>query len=167
MIWKGMVDEGLLVVRAIHDRYHPRRRNPYNEVEAGDHYARAMAPYNCFLAIGGFDYDGPAGKIGFAPKITPEAFRTAFTASSGWGRYEQSSSEEAATYLISVLHGELMVREWRVQLPLDTPVKSIAVTANGKTLDVSPQQEGQNLVLRLPHEMVLVEGQQLEARLGW
>ena len=28
MIWEGMVQEGLAVARAIHDRYHPSRRNP-------------------------------------------------------------------------------------------------------------------------------------------
>ena len=40
MIAEGMVQEGLAVTRAIHDRYHPSRRNPYNEIECGDHYAR-------------------------------------------------------------------------------------------------------------------------------
>ncbi len=43
MIWEGLVTEGLAVARAVHDRYHPSRRNPWNEVECGDHYARSMA----------------------------------------------------------------------------------------------------------------------------
>ena len=38
MIWEGMVQEGLAVTRAIHDRYHPSRRNPWNEVECVDHF---------------------------------------------------------------------------------------------------------------------------------
>ncbi|HEO71481.1 MAG TPA: hypothetical protein ENN80_09465, partial [Candidatus Hydrogenedentes bacterium] len=39
MIWEGMLEEGLAVCRAVHDRYHPLKHNPYNEVECGDHYA--------------------------------------------------------------------------------------------------------------------------------
>src|SRR5260370_38364309 len=43
MIGEGMLLEGLAVTRAIHDRYHASRRNPWNEVECGDHYRRSMA----------------------------------------------------------------------------------------------------------------------------
>ena len=75
MIWEGMVQEGLAVTRAIHDRYHASRRNPWNEVECGDHYARAMASYGVFLAACGYEYHGPKGHLGFAPRLTPEDFR--------------------------------------------------------------------------------------------
>ena len=33
MLWEGLVQEGLAVTRAVHDRYHAARRNPRNEVE--------------------------------------------------------------------------------------------------------------------------------------
>ena len=46
-------------------------------------------------------------------------------------------------------------------------MKSVAATANGETLAVSPQQVGQNVMLRLQKEMVLAEGPHLETRLGW
>ena len=67
MIWEGMVTEGLAVTRAVHDRYHPSRRNPWNEVECGDHYARSMASYGVFLAACGFEYHGPKGHLGLRP----------------------------------------------------------------------------------------------------
>jgi non-lysosomal glucosylceramidase len=38
------------VARAIHDRYAPARRNPYNEIECSDHYARAASGYSVFLS---------------------------------------------------------------------------------------------------------------------
>ena len=69
MIWEGMLQEGLAVTRAVHDRYHARHRNPWNEVECGDHYARSMASYGVFLAACGFEYHGPQGHIGFAPRL--------------------------------------------------------------------------------------------------
>ena len=68
MIWEGMVQNGLAVTRAVHDRYHAARRNPWNEVECGDHYARSMASYGVFLAACGFEYHGPRAHIGFAPR---------------------------------------------------------------------------------------------------
>jgi hypothetical protein len=45
MVWEGMVEEALLICRAVHDRDHPSKRNPWNEVECGDHYARGLASY--------------------------------------------------------------------------------------------------------------------------
>src|SRR6185369_11236940 len=89
MIAEGMIMEGLAVTRAVHDRYHASRRNPWNEVECGDHYARSMASYGIFLAAAGFEHHGPQGHIGFAPRVTPEDFRAAFTTAEGWGSYSQ------------------------------------------------------------------------------
>ena len=67
MIWEGMLTEGLAVTRMIHDRYHAARRNPWNEVECGDHYARSMASYGVFLAACGYEYHGPQRPSGFRP----------------------------------------------------------------------------------------------------
>lgn len=89
MLWEGMLTEGLAITRAIHDRYHPSRRNPWNEVECGDHYARSMASYGVYLATGGFSYHGPRGHLGFAPRINPSNFRCAFTTAQGWGTFQQ------------------------------------------------------------------------------
>jgi len=89
MIWEGLVQKGLAVVRTIHDRYHPSKRNPWNEVECGDHYARAMASYGVYLAACGYEYHGPKGHLGFEPRLAPEDFRAAFTAAEGWGTFHQ------------------------------------------------------------------------------
>ena len=89
MIWEGLLEQGLAVTRMVHDRYHAARRNPFNEVECGDHYARSMASYGVFLAACGYQYDGPKGILGFSPRLRPEDFRAAFTTAEGWGTFSQ------------------------------------------------------------------------------
>lgn len=84
MIAEGMVTEGLTVMRAIHERYHPSKRNPYNEIECSDHYGRAMATYGAFLAITGFKCHGPKRWMEFTPKVEGRA-RFAFVNERGWG----------------------------------------------------------------------------------
>ena len=89
MVSEGLVTEGLAVTRAVHDRYSPSKRNPYNEIECSDHYGRAMASYGVYVAVTGFRTDGPRGKTTFAPVLTPEDFRCAFVDAFGWGTYSQ------------------------------------------------------------------------------
>jgi non-lysosomal glucosylceramidase len=98
MIAEGMLEEGLKVVYAIHQRYHPSKRNPYNEVECSDHYGRAMASYGSFVSITGFVNDGPNHRMSFSPKLKGR-FRCAFINERGWGTYERSESgAESTTY---------------------------------------------------------------------
>ena len=84
MIHEGLVNEGLTVVRAIHDRYHASKRNPYNEVECSDHYGRAMASFGCYLALTGMQINSPKGEFKLAPKQKGKVV-CAFVDASGWG----------------------------------------------------------------------------------
>jgi len=96
MIAEGMVTEGLAVTRAIHDRYHAKLRNPYNEIECSDHYARAMASYGSFITLCGFTSHGPHGHLGFAPRLSGE-FKAAFTAAEGWGTFALTATSATVT----------------------------------------------------------------------
>ncbi|MBV6457651.1 MAG: hypothetical protein HONBIEJF_00768 [Fimbriimonadaceae bacterium] len=99
MIAEGMLTEGLKIVRAIHDRYHASKRNPYNEIECSDHYGRAMASYGAFVAISGFQIDGPRGTMSHSPKVKGRPFRCAFVNERGWGTVEVASDgKESVTY---------------------------------------------------------------------
>jgi hypothetical protein len=122
-----MLLEGLAVTRAIHDRYHASLRNPYNEIECSDHYSRSMASYGSFVTICGLEYHGPKGRIAFAPRITPERFKAAFTSAEGWGSYEQAIMDETFTAAVAVHHGRL--RLTRITLILAGRRLTITVSA--------------------------------------
>ena len=69
-----------------------------------------MASYGVFLALCGFEYDGPQSHLGFAPRITPEDFRAAFTTAEGWGTYCQKSDAQEFRAEISVRWGQLKLK---------------------------------------------------------
>ena len=146
MIWEGLPMEGLAVTRAIHDRYHPSRRNPWNEIECGDHYARSMAGYGVFIAASGFEYHGPHGHIGFSPRLTPDNFKCAFTSAEGWGSFSQKTAQGRTTGELAVRWGKLRVRTLALAA---AGAKAVQVTLNGKALAATHNLEGSRLLITL------------------
>ncbi len=137
MIWHGMVDKGLAITRAVHDRYRATKRNPWSEVECGSHYSRAMASYGVFTALCGFDYDGPKGYIAFAPRMTPENFRAAFTSARGWGTFWQKYASGVMHAGLVLRHGKLQLKTIALQMPLKVErqrnARRIEVKINGRS----------------------------------
>ncbi len=129
MVWEGgdLVEKGLAVARMIHDRYHAARRNPWNEVEAGDHYGRALASYGVFTAACGFECHGPKQHIGFAPRLTPENFKAPFTSAEGWGGFSQKLEGSKFTAELEVKWGRLALKTLGLTPP--TRIKPQAVSA--------------------------------------
>jgi uncharacterized protein (DUF608 family) len=132
MIWEGLVTEGLAVTRAIHDRYQPRLRNPYNEIECADHYARAMASYGVFLAACGYGYHGPKRTLGFSPKIHPENFKAAFTTAEGWGTYSQQYTPTGMLAEIELKYGRLSLTNLTIEAPEGRTVTKVEALLDGK-----------------------------------
>ena len=111
MIWEGLVAEGLSIVRAVRECYEGQVRNPWNEYECGNYYARAMASYGLLLALGGFRYHAPQKRLELAPRLADKKGRLFFAVESGWGSiyYEQHGASLAVR--IDVEEGELAVDE--------------------------------------------------------
>jgi hypothetical protein len=168
MIWEGMLEKGLAVTKAIHDRYHAAKRNPWNEVECGDHYARAMASYGVFLAICGFEYHGPQGLIGFAPKITPENFKSAFTSSEGWGLFSQIWTPGSQLSKIEMKFGILKMKTFTLELCENIDIKSVKVMlkSGAKTISQSHQLDGNKLRINVANSpFVISENSELVAEI--
>ena len=163
MIWEGMLIEGLAVTRAVHDRYHPSRRNPWNEVECGDHYARSMASYGVFLAACGYEHDGPRGHLGFAPRLTPENFRAPFTTAEGWGTFAQQRAVGTQTQQVQVQWGQLKLKTLSLELAEGARLQSVSLKCGTKTLRAHPKQTGTRVEILLDASVVLKAGERLEA----
>jgi hypothetical protein len=149
MIWEGMVQEGLAIGRAVHDRYHASRRNPWNEVECGDHYARSMASYGLFTAACGYEYHGPKGRLAFAPRLTPEDFKAAFTTAQGWGSFSQKLDGNSFHATVELRWGKLKLRTLGLSLPEAVRGRNIAVTLAGKPAQVTTDLDQRQLTITL------------------
>ena len=166
MLAEGMVEEGLAVTRMIHDRYHAARRNPWNEVECGDHYARSMASYGVFVAACGYEYHGPKGHLGFAPRLTPENFRAPFTTAEGWGIFSQKSAGGGQKAEIELKFGKLRLQSLAFSVVGNGKPARVTVTAAGKPIPATLAVNNGKAEIKLSHESVLKEGEKLQAELA-
>ncbi len=161
MIWEGMITEGLAVARAIHDRYNAALRNPYNEIECSDHYARAMASYGAFIAACGYEYHGPKGYLTFTPRINPENFKAAFTTAQGWGSFSQKISAHSQTERIELKHGTLKLNEMQFELAGDVRPARVTAKLNGQNVRVRYRLDDRKLRILFRNPVILAKGDSL------
>ena len=159
MIWEGMVEQGLAIERAVHDRYSASKRNPYNEVECGDHYGRSMASYGVFTAACGYEYHGPKGYLAFAPRISPENFRAAFTAAEGWGTFSQKIKDESLQASINIKWGQLSLQTLVLMEP--KAPSNVEVKLSGRIIPATFTAENNQIKIRFSERCLIRAGEEL------
>lgn len=107
LICEGRFEEALIVVEAVRNRHNGVNRNPWNEIECGNHYVRSMASYGLLLAASGYQFDLTRGEISFAPKVAKEDFTCFFSTARCWGLYHQKKDAKTGEWKrsIEVLYG--------------------------------------------------------------
>jgi non-lysosomal glucosylceramidase len=160
-----LVEKGLAITKAVHERYGAARRNPYNEVECGDHYARSMASFGIYLAACGYEYHGPKGYISFAPKIRPEDFRAAFTAAEGWGTFAQTRKGSTQSETLQLNYGQLNLKQLTFALPAGKKAAKVQVTLDGAVLSANHRMAEGRVVIRLADDVTVQAGQVLEVKI--
>lgn len=164
MVCESMFTEALAICRAIHDRYHPARRNPWNEIECGDHYARAMASWGMLTAIAGLVTHGPLGKFAFAPRLDPNRFRGVFNTATAWGSIEQLREPFCQTNGIDVRWGALWLNELTIELPANSRLVRTHLTLDGMSVPTDLEVDGTIIRMRLVRPLTASAGQRIEIR---
>ena len=146
LIYSGHIDEGLTIVKALRERYCGFNRNPWDELECGHHYARAMASWAVLLALSGYQYDGTKGFIAFSPKINTDDFSTFWSSGTGWGSFNLKGNE----VVLKVEYGSFKLA--KLGLSRGYGFRSI------KTLRVRSGKAGANLKLEKDLAVVYLDG---------
>ncbi len=107
LIQEGFVTEGLTIVKALRSRYDGKTRNPWNEYECGNYYARAMASYSLMGALAGFRYSAVEKTLWFSPKLQARPFKCFFSTASAFGSIELSQKSLS----VHVIEGELRIEK--------------------------------------------------------
>ncbi len=155
-----LLTQGLAVCRAVHDRYDAARRNPYNEIECSDHYARAMSSYGVFIAATGFHVDAPAGILRFEPKLGAADFAGPFIGAGAWGRFAQRTSATGLSATLEVRFGTLRLA--RLELtPRGADGTPTSVLLAGQPVPHRVESRAGRLALVLASPLVLSAGQSL------
>jgi uncharacterized protein (DUF608 family) len=175
MIYEGLIDEARRIVAMARSRYDGRLRegvnsgpggNPYNELECGKFYARAMSSWSLLVASQGLVLEGPLGVIGFKPMWQPEDHRSFFTAPEAWGLFVQQRKENCQIERIEVRYGRMRVRELVFSLENDKPATAV-VRLGDRQLIAEVRQSGRDVRLALKEYAEFGEGETLQVELSF
>ena len=136
LIEEGLVDEGLTIVKGARNRYDGHVRNPWNEYECGNYYARALASYALLGSLSGFRYSKVKKTLWFGPKLKEKKFTVFFSAATGFGTITLTDTSLS----IDLVEGEL-------------EVDTIVLTRNGKRQGIKKSVHaiaGKRSVVKLP-----------------
>ena len=106
LILHGDLEEGLEIVRLCRRRYDGRARNPFDEIECGHFYARALSSYSLLQALSGARYDAVEKKLSLHPPLAGD-FRVFLSTATGFGQVGVRNGEP----FLEVWRGEIEVRE--------------------------------------------------------
>jgi uncharacterized protein (DUF608 family) len=162
LIYEGLVMEGLAITKAVRDRYDGQRRNPWNEVECGNHYARALSSWSLLTALSGYHYSAPESRLAFAPRLNATDFRCFFSTGSGWGTFSQKVARQDAVARIDLAGGALTLKELGLQI--DLPGSPAITAAVGGRMLVARRPAGGGVTFDEPAR--LKAGDALEVRIG-
>jgi len=123
LLYVGQVEEAIRMVTAVRDRHDGVRRNPWNEVECGHHYARSMSSWALLLASSGVQTNMAERELHFAPQMdisTDEnIFQSFWSTGTAWGTFRHMKQTDEAELII---YGGTLPDDMQVTVD-DKPVK--------------------------------------------
>jgi non-lysosomal glucosylceramidase len=107
LLYEGFNAEADVVLAGLRARHDGRRRNPFNHVECGDHYVRAMSGFSVIEARSGIRLDATDGSVTIGPHASNGT--SPFFHGSAWGTVTLHDSGVE----LHVRGGEFDIREVR------------------------------------------------------
>jgi uncharacterized protein (DUF608 family) len=147
----GRYEDGVRLVEAVHRRY-LRAGMPWNHVECGSHYTRAMSSWSTLLAATGFKPDLPAQTLAILPGV-PGDFHAPWVTASGFGRLTRRSH----VLSIDCIAGALQFKKLRLNLARANP----AVRLSGRALEAGASRDGSIAILEFPEPLTIHAGETL------
>ena len=145
----GCYAEGVRLVEAVHRRY-LRAGMPWNHVECGGHYTRAMSSWTTLLAATGFKPDWPAQLLTVIPSV-PGDFHAPWVTASGFGRI----SRKGGALSLECQSGSLTFKRLQVNLRGNKP----AVRVAGRAMEAQATRQGTLTTLEFAQAVSLRAGQ--------
>lgn len=100
-LMEGLEEQGNAILDGLWARYDGRRRNPYNEIECGDHYVRALAGWSVLEARTGQRWDAVTRSLTLA--APPSGGAWPILLDEGWGEVRAADSGFEVTCVRGVL----------------------------------------------------------------
>ena len=131
MFYAGKSGDGLKIITDTRNRYDGYKRNPFNEEECGNHYARAMASWSAIIAISRFNYSGVEKSF----SVTSMPGNYFWSNGYSWGNVTVSNHK----LLISVHHGSLALKTIHLQGGGSLKLKTAITIKEGATQEFAIQ----------------------------
>lgn len=146
---RGRYADGMKLVEAVYHRY-IRAGMPWNHVECGYHYARAMSSWATLLAATGFKPNLPEQSLIFAPAVSGD-FHAPWIMADNFGRIARK--ESALT--IDCYSGELRFKIIQVNLPKANPTVRLA----GRVVETRTTRAGGLTSIEMTQPLSIKAGQ--------
>jgi non-lysosomal glucosylceramidase len=161
-IMEGLIEQGLSMLTDLRARYAGDRRNPYNEIECGDHYSRAMAGWSVLEAWSGLRFDSARNQLRLVHSPGREGSRLPFVTASGWGELRQERKDDGDFEVtFDVRYGVLAIGS----LVLVDLAGSVTAGIDGADVSVSVGNETGETALTFPVDTTVSAGSSLTVRL--
>lgn len=166
LIYEGMLEEGLAIVKGVRDRHDGIARNPWDEFECGHHYARAMSSWSLITALSGFHYNAAEKYVAFGPKVNASDFHCFYSTGSGWGTFSQSLMGHALVADIAVSYGEQELQKIRLDITPDNLCENVCVKHNGDSIEARLERLDDSVLVTLDEAVKIGVGESLEVAVG-
>ncbi len=162
----GEIESGLKIIKAVRDRYDGSHRNPWNEVECGDHYVRPMSSWTLLHALTGISYSSKLNQLSISPKINQRNFQSFFITNSAWGKISQKITQKMLICSITISYGTLELSSMTIDLEdkfKEGKISKSMLISEGKYQDIGVTQmfKGSISEISFDETLNLNEGHQL------